>query len=132
MRSPPRRRSHAVLRPNKRMRDKWLTKPSIYRFEVCFLSLDQVAIGTYGANSASKMGARDAAEIADAIRDFRAMAGGRFKIVTQETLRKVRTRIYCEREADVILLGMLASRVIYRVYRLLNPQSTASHPPAAR
>lgn len=91
-----------------------------FAYEVKLITLDQTAIGSYGRNSATPAGAAAKADMEEALIQLRALAGGRYKIIRHETARRVRTTIMIERMTDVILISMLASNLIYRVYKLVS------------
>lgn len=120
--SPPRKRrpKTAVLRPSKRVREKFVETTKGFGYEVKLITLDQTAIGSYGVNSATPAGAAAKAEMEEALAQLRALAGGRYKIIRHETAQRVRTSIMIERMTDVILISMLASNLIYRVYKLIS------------
>lgn len=110
----------AKLKPSKRIRDKVTKTKNDFEYEIRLIPLDQTAIGSYGLNSATKAGAAAKVDLDEALVALRQMVGGRFKVVQHEDVRKIRTTILLENHADVILFTMLASGLIYRVYRLVN------------
>ena len=122
--SPPRKRrpKTANLRPSKRIREKFVETTKGFAYEVKLITLDQTAIGSYGRNSATPAGAAAKADMEEALIQLRALAGGRYKIIRHETARRVRTTVMIERMTDVILISMLASNLIYRVYKLVSIQ----------
>lgn len=129
-RPPHKRRPRtAKLRPSKRIREKIVETKKGFDYEIKLVTLDQTAIGAYGLNSATPAGAAAKADMQEALSTLREMAGGRFKIVRHESIRQVRTTILLERYADVVLFTMLASGLIYRVYKLVS--ATASNRPPA-
>lgn len=107
----------AVLRPNKSIREK-VVKRTSFAYEVKLVRLDQTSIGAYGKNSATPAGSAAKRDLEEALATLRQIAGGRFKIVVNETVRHHQTTVLLEHESDVILLTMLASHLIYRVYKL--------------
>lgn len=120
--SKPRKRrpKFATLRASKRIREKFVESTKGFSYEIVFNPLDQAAIGSYGANSATPAGASAKADMEEALKVLRQLAGGRFKIISHETARRVRTTVMLERHTDVILLTMIASALIYRVYKLIS------------
>ncbi len=120
--SPPRKRrpKFASLRASKRIREKFVERATGFSYEIVLIPLDQTAIGTYGANSATPIGAEAKRDTDEALQTLRMMAGGRFKIIRHESVQKIRTTILLERHTDVILMTMIASHLIYRVYKLVS------------
>lgn len=121
-----RRPKVANKRPNKRIREKFVEHTKGFNYEVKLVTFDQTAIGAYGVNSATPAGAAAKADLDEALKTLRQLAGGRFKIIRQETIRHMRVSILCERQADVVLITMLASHLIYRVYKLVSIKRAAT------